>query len=106
MDALGPDLLELLVGDLLEVLVEAWREMFASLLDYDDTDQLPGISAPAMLIWGDADPLVPQQMQDELLGLLPIAELRTYASTGHTPRWQHPERFARDVAAFAQQAFS
>lgn len=105
-DHLAPGLVDLLVEDLLEVPVAAWREMFASLLDHDDTDQLPGISAPVMLIWGDADPLVPRKMQDELLGLLPIAELRTYTSTGHTPRWQHPERFAQDIAAFAQQAFS
>lgn len=57
-----------------------------------------------MLIWGDEDLLVHQEMQDELLRLLPLAEPRTYPGVGHTPRWVQPERFAVDVGDFALAA--
>jgi non-heme chloroperoxidase len=96
---LTAELVDMLVEDLLEVPVVAWREMFASLLEYDDTAELARITAPVTLIWGDADPLVTREAQDELVRLLPLAELRVYEGAGHTPRWQQPGRFARDIAS-------
>lgn len=75
--------------------------MFNSLLVYDDRADLPRIDVPALLVWGDADPLVPRSMQDELTRRLSRAELVVYAGAGHTPRWEQPERFAGDVAKFA-----
>lgn len=100
---LAPQFVDLLVDDLLKVPVVAWREMFTSLLVYDDTAFLASISAPVLLVWGDADSLVPKQMQDELLVLLPLVALHTYIGVGHTPRWEQPDRFAGDVEAFASQ---
>jgi non-heme chloroperoxidase len=102
-DKLAPEFVDLLVDEVLKVPVDAWKEMFASLVEYDDTRELPDVRAPAMLVWGDADSLVPREMQDQLVGLLPRAELTVYRGAGHTPRWEQPERFARDVAAFASQ---
>ena len=101
-DKLAPDFIDLLVDEVLKVPVGAWKEMFASLVEYDDTSELQQVRAPAMLVWGDADSLVPRSMQDQLVDLLPGAELRVYRGAGHTPRWEQPERFARDVAAFAR----
>lgn len=105
-DDLAPELVEVLVEDLRKVPVHAWQEMFTSLLEYDDTAELAGLTAPVRLIWGDADPLVPRTMQDELVRLVPDAELTTYEGVGHTPRWEQPERFARDLAAFASRALT
>jgi pimeloyl-ACP methyl ester carboxylesterase len=102
-DQLTPQFVDLLVDDLLKVPVEAWKEMFASLLEYDDTTQLSQVAVPVMLGWGDADSLVPREMQDQLLRLLPKADLTVYQGAGHTPRWEQPERFARDLTAFASQ---
>jgi non-heme chloroperoxidase len=102
-DKLAPRFVELLVDDLVKVPVDAWKEMFASLLDSDDTAELPQVEAPVLLVWGDADSLVPRRMQDQLVRLLPKAELTVYEGVGHTPRWEQPERFARDVTAFAEQ---
>lgn len=100
-DKLAPEFIDLLVDEVLKVPVGAWKEMFASLVEYDDTTELQQVRAPAMLVWGDADSLVPREMQDQLVDLLPGAELRVYEGAGHTPRWEQPVRFARDVAAFA-----
>lgn len=102
--ALPQPLLEGLVDELLTVPARAWHEMFASLLTYDDTLQLARISAPTLLIWGDADRLVPRQMQEQLVAALPGARLVVYPGTGHTPRWEQPARFADDVAAFVDRA--
>ena len=52
--------------ELLKVPARVWREMFAGLLQYDDTAELGRITAPTLLIWGDADGLVRRWMQDEL----------------------------------------
>lgn len=59
--------MDLLVEDLLKVLVVAWKEMFGSLSEYDDTAELQALATPVLLVWGDADPIVPRAMQDQLL---------------------------------------
>lgn len=105
-DGLDQGLVERLVEDVLKVPVPVWKEMFGSLYDYDDTANLNQLSAPAVLIWGAADQLVPRTMQERLLQLLPQSELFEYRGAGHTPRWEQPERFARDVEAFASQVLA
>jgi pimeloyl-ACP methyl ester carboxylesterase len=102
-DELGPELLDRLVGELLKVPARVWQETFAGLLRYDDTAELGRITAPTLLIWGDADALVGREMQDELTRRLPDAELLEYQGVGHTPRWEDPARFASDVAAFVER---
>lgn len=98
-----PELVECLVEDLLKVRVDAWKQMFASLLVYDDTTKLSQLTAPGLLVWGDADQLVPRAMQDQLLDLLPRTELTVYVGAGHTPRWEQPERFAKELTTFGSQ---
>ena len=105
-DGLAADLEAQLVEDLLKVPAAVWKEMFASLLDYDDTAELSRTEVPAILIWGDADGIVPRTMQDQLLELLARAKLIVYAGAGHTPRWEQPARFAQDVSAFASRLFA
>lgn len=104
-DDVAPDLVERLVEDLLKVPVVAWREMFGSLSGYDDTAELRALAAPVLLVWGDADQLVPRSMQDQLLHLLPRSELAVYGGVAHTPRWEQPGRVAADLSSFAARAF-
>jgi len=102
-DDLAPELLDELVEELVKVPARVWRAMFAGLLDYDDTAELERISAPTLLVWGDADALVSRAMQDQLVTHLSDARLLVYPGAGHTPRWDDPVRFSHDVAAFAQE---
>jgi non-heme chloroperoxidase len=74
--------------------------MFAALLKYDDTAELGRITAPTLLVWGDADGLVGRDMQDLLEERITDATLLVYPGVGHTPRWELPQRFADDLAAF------
>ena len=103
-DGIGPEALDRMVGELLEVPARVWRETFSALLAYDDQAELGCIVAPTMLIWGSADGLVGREMQEQLVGRLSGGELLVYAGVGHTPRWEDPLRFAADVGAFVERS--
>lgn len=98
-----PDLIDLLVTDLLKVPARVWRETFSALLEYDDLRELGRITAPTLLIWGDADVIVSREMQDHLARSIPNAALTVYHGVGHTPRWEEPMRFSDDLATFTSQ---
>jgi non-heme chloroperoxidase len=101
---LGPEVLDPLVREVLKVPARAWREMFAGLLQYDDSADLGRLAAPALLIWGDADAVVGREMQELLTERISHAELVVYQGVGHTPRWEDPSRFAADVTAFVERS--
>jgi pimeloyl-ACP methyl ester carboxylesterase len=101
--AVRPDLIELLVTELLQVPARVWKETFSGLLQYDDLTELGRIQVPTLLIWGDADAVVSREMQDQLVRVIPNAELLVYHHVGHTPRWEDSTRFSRDLATFARR---
>jgi pimeloyl-ACP methyl ester carboxylesterase len=98
----APDLVDLLIEEVLKVPARVWKQTFAGLLRYDDTTELGRIEAPTLLVWGDADALVSGAMQDRLVRSIPNADLLVYAGVGHTPRWDDPARFSRDLATFVR----
>jgi pimeloyl-ACP methyl ester carboxylesterase len=98
--------LELLMDDVLKVPAHVWKQTFAGLLQYDDIDELGGIGTPTLLVWGDSDPLVSRDMQEQLLRSILDAQLLVYAGVGHTPRWDDPVRFSNDLVAFVHQVRS
>jgi pimeloyl-ACP methyl ester carboxylesterase len=100
---LPPELVDLLVEELLKVPTRVWQETFAGLLEYDDLSELGRIAAPTLLLWGDADAVVPRRMQDHLARSIPGSVLLVYQGVGHTPRWENPMRFSGDLASFARQ---
>jgi non-heme chloroperoxidase len=101
---LAPDLCDTLVDETLKIPARVWREMFEWLLHYDDIAELECITAPTLMIWGDADALVGRDVQALLEERIPGAELLVYRSIGHTPRWESPSRFASDAAAFVERS--
>lgn len=102
-DEVAAELIDRLVDELLKVPARVWKETFAGLLNYDDMGELRCITAPTMLIWGDADRLVGRDMQEQLTQLIPGGELLVYSGIGHTPRWEDAPRFAADVAGFVRR---
>jgi non-heme chloroperoxidase len=99
----APDLVDLLVEELLKVPAQVWKGTFAGLVQYDDVAELSLIEAPTLLVWGDADALVSGDMQNRLERLLPRADLLVYPGVGHTPRWEDPVRFSGDLVAFVKR---
>ena len=98
---LPPAVVEEMSDELLKVPAHVWREMFQSILGYDDLADLHRVAAPTLLVWGDADTVVSRRMQQALAARLTAAELVVYRGLGHTPRWEDPARFASDLATFA-----
>jgi pimeloyl-ACP methyl ester carboxylesterase len=99
-----PELVEQLARELVKVPARVWKEMFTGLMSYDDLVEIDRITAPTLLLWGDADGLVDRDMQTRLVKSIRRAELRVYHGVGHTPRWEDPARFASDVATFTDRS--
>jgi non-heme chloroperoxidase len=97
---LPPEFFERVVVESLKLPPRLWRLAFDQLLQYDDTDLLPRIQVPTLLLWGDHDALFARSDQDRFLGALPTARLIVYETTGHCPNWEQPERVAADIASF------
>jgi pimeloyl-ACP methyl ester carboxylesterase len=96
----APETVDELAAEICKVPARVWREMFSHLLEYDDLAELGRIAAPTVLIWGDCDSIVSREMQNTLADRIPRSELIVYPGVGHTPRWDDPQRFAADLAAF------
>lgn len=103
-ESVAPDLVDVLVEEILRVPARVWRQTFGGLLEYDDRTELPGLETPTLLIWGDADTLVSREMQELLADSIPDASLTIYPGAGHTPRWEDPVRFSSDLATFTRGA--
>jgi pimeloyl-ACP methyl ester carboxylesterase len=102
-ETLATDLVDQLIGELLKVPAHVWKEMFGRLLAYDDVAELGRITAPTLLVWGDGDGFVGRDAQETLVARIRSADLLVYQNIGHTPRWEDPTRFARDVTCFIEQ---
>jgi len=57
------------------------------------------VHRPALVIHGDQD-LLPVSVAEDLIALLPSAELQIMPAAGHMPFWETPEKFFDVVSAF------
>jgi pimeloyl-ACP methyl ester carboxylesterase/tetratricopeptide (TPR) repeat protein len=62
--------------------------------------QLTEIAVPTLLVWGDRDTFVLREEQDRLRTAIAGSRLVVYAGAGHSPHWEQPERFARQLESF------
>lgn len=77
-----------------------WRGIVDGMIGTGRATELSAARIPALLLWGDLDAVVSRPQQEVLLSLLQRAELRVYEGVGHTPHWEVPESFARDLVGF------
>ena len=91
---------ERIVTESLKLPSALWRSVLSGLLAYDDGANLPGITVPTLLIWGEHDALFPRADQERLVAAISGAWLVTYPETGHCPNWERPERLAMDLQTF------
>jgi len=64
----------------------------------DVGDQAGRILAPSLLIWGQADPIIPLAVAEDLVSRLPNARLEVMREVGHCPMLERPERFNQLLA--------
>jgi pimeloyl-ACP methyl ester carboxylesterase len=52
---------------------------------------LPGITAPALVLWGDRDPYLPARFADEIAAALGSATVRHLDDASHWPWLDRPD---------------
>lgn len=63
-------------------------------------EKLPRVQAPALVVRGSRDPIVPQRWAEEAVRLLPRGRLVVIPGGSHCVNYTTPRRFARVVRAF------
>jgi pimeloyl-ACP methyl ester carboxylesterase len=63
-------------------------------------DRLAGIDAPALVVWGREDRVVPPADAPRFAAGIGGAELVWFEDTGHVPMLEHPARFNRVIDEF------
>ena len=57
-------------------------------------DQLPTLTMPTLVIWGENDYVLPAHQARAAVGRLPRGRLSLFPDCGHLPHVEHPDRFA------------
>ena len=70
------------------------------LLRADVSPELDRIRAPALLVWGGRDPLVPVEVGRQIAGRIPQSLFVELPRAGHVPMWERPTEFNAVVRAF------
>jgi pimeloyl-ACP methyl ester carboxylesterase len=80
----------------------AWRTLHYALADRVEA-KLPRVQAPALVVRGGRDPLVPQRWAEEAASLLPFGRLAVIPGGPHAVNYSTPEAFARLVRTFVRE---
>jgi pimeloyl-ACP methyl ester carboxylesterase len=70
------------------------------LVSLDLQRTLPRLTAPTLLIWGEKDPLMAEDVRATLRAALPHAEVKVFPGLGHNPFWEQPQACAKVIDAF------
>ena len=79
------------------------RAAYEGFLKTSTTDLEPAFATyggPVLLTHGARDRLVRQAMAERIQSLKPGSRLSVFAESGHSPFYEEPERFGRELAAF------
>ncbi|HEX4564461.1 MAG TPA: alpha/beta fold hydrolase, partial [Solirubrobacteraceae bacterium] len=87
----------------LTAVAQLWHS-FAS-AEHDLRSEASRIAAPALLLWGRHDPVIPLRVGELLETQLPNARLVAFDS-GHVPHTTDPDGVAAELIPFADAAFA
>src|SRR5688572_2679036 len=89
---------------------DAWRAGPTSLavasarvLRGDSREWMEHIRVPTLLVWGEADPLVPVPYAEEMKKLIPGSQLVVLSNAAHVAMWDQPAEFNRIVLEFLRE---
>jgi pimeloyl-ACP methyl ester carboxylesterase len=97
---LPDDFLDRIIAESRKVPARVWRAAMAGFFADDYQNQLGRIKAPTLIIWGDKETIFPRSEQDALVKTIAGAVLKVYPETGHSPQWELPARFVKDLEDF------
>jgi pimeloyl-ACP methyl ester carboxylesterase len=87
-----------------EIMTPAYVRAAMSGRNLDNSDLLDRLKLPVLFIRGSKDVTMPQDALQTLLDHLPKSRLSAYDGVGHLTFMEDPERFDRELAAFALDA--
>lgn len=76
------------------------KGMLSRNLDNDET--VGDMRKPMLLSWGAEDAVILPGMRDHIAELATHATVSTYEGVGHSPFWEAPERFNRELRRFRE----
>jgi pimeloyl-ACP methyl ester carboxylesterase len=97
-----PVFLDTVVRESMKVPARVWRAVFEGFREDDVAGALGRIRVPALIVWGARDALCSRRDQEALQAAIVGSRLVVYEDAGHAVHWEEPERFARDLVAFAR----
>lgn len=90
------------VGWTMVVPIEVRQALFAREIDADGA--LSALSVPLLVTHGRHDAIVLPSMAEHVLEVCETAEISWYEDVGHLPFFEDPDRFDRELHAFADRA--
>ncbi|HXQ88292.1 MAG TPA: alpha/beta hydrolase, partial [Solirubrobacterales bacterium] len=75
-----------------------------AILGHDTSDRLGEIAAPALIVHGTVDGVLPYPNGEQIAGLMPGARFETLEEVGHMFWWEQPQRSAELVREHALAA--
>ncbi len=94
------EVFETVVAESLKMPARVWKATIAGMLAYDASARLSALRMPVLVMYGEHDAVFERAAQDALLRCIPGARLTLYPGCGHTPHWELPEAFTRELVAF------
>lgn len=76
--------------------------IFRSVVGFDQTERLPRINVPTLLVWGRDDHEVPLRIAEEMRGLIPGSKLTVVDHAGHNAHLDAPHYFYGIVRTFVE----
>ena len=61
------------------------------------------VDVPALILWGDADKIVPPEHAAEFKRLIPQATVEIFPRCGHLPQVEQPQAFLRALTTFIER---
>jgi pimeloyl-ACP methyl ester carboxylesterase len=97
---LPDEFLDGVVRQSLKLPARVWQSALAGVLAEDYGPRLGRIKTPTLIIWGDREQIFPRGEQDLLKAKIAGSVFKIYPEVGHSPHWERPEIFARDLQEF------
>ncbi len=101
---LEPGALEALIEDAVRVQTDTTVAFLRELQRWDVRRELGRLKTPALLVWGERDPIVPREAVEDSARDFRSARLEVWPDAGHSPQLEHPERTMATLQAFAERA--
>ena len=100
---LPKEFLDTVVRESLKLKAAVWQGAFQGLLEDDFAEELDGIKAPSLLLWGSNDVYCPEIDQKSFLAKVSGSQLKRYQGAGHGVHWEEPQTCAKDIVSFCSE---